>query len=353
MKHNSLPKDCFKNGRLLILGNNLDVLKELKSIHSVTEKVKLVYIDPPFGTKQLFNITDHRVATISRANGGRIAYSDELFGNDYLEFLAERLGLIRDLMADDGSIYVHIDTKMGHYVKCVMDDIFGQDHFINDITRIKCNPKNFQRKGYGNIKDIILFYSKTDEYIWNNPRESIDIELDPRFRSVDDKGRRYTTTPLHAPGETLNGATGKPWRGMSPPAGRHWRYPPEVLEELDRKGLIEWSSTGNPRKKLYADDIKKAGVKVQDVWKYKDPQNPKYPTEKNLEMLKMIIQASSNKGDIVMDAFCGSGATLIAAEALRRHYIGIDSSKDAMNLAKKKLFNYNFYTLTDKALSLK
>ncbi|MBN2288673.1 MAG: site-specific DNA-methyltransferase [Candidatus Glassbacteria bacterium] len=339
---NQLVLGFIKTRGLLIHGDNYDVLRELKRIPEISGKIRLVYIDPPFGTNQNFNITDTRVSTISRVNGGRVAYSDNLTGEEYLKFLAERLVLIREIMADHGSIYVHIDTKMGHYVKCCLDNIFGQENFINDITRIKCNPKNFNRKGYGNYKDVILFYAKTRDFIWNHPRQAIDTELDPRFKNIDEEGRRYTTTPLHAPGETQNGVTGKPWRGIKPPPGRHWRYPPEKLEELERKGLIEWSSNQNPRKILYADEVAKAGVKMQDVWKYKDPQNPKYPTEKNLEMLKMIIKASSNEGDIILDAFCGSGTALVAAQELGRSYIGIDSSVDAVEIARKRLKEHHF-----------
>ena len=202
-----------------------------------------------------------------------------------------------------------------------MDEIFGPDRFINDITRIKCNPKNFERKAYGNIKDMILFYSKTSKYVWNDPREELTEEDIKRlFPKIDSNGRRYTTTPLHAPGETKNGPTGQPWRGIKPPKGRHWRYPPEELERLDKMGLIEWSSTGNPRKKIYVDDVLAKGKKRQDVWELKDPPYPTYPTEKNLEMLKTIIEASSNPDDIVLDCFVGSGTTIVAAEKTGRRW---------------------------------
>lgn len=289
---------------ILIQGDNYDALIYLAEKRKMFETVRLVYIDPPFGTKQEFTFSGDRFSTISRMNGGKLAYSDTLTGEEYLKFLSGRLVRIRELMANDGTIYLHIDNKMGHYVKVLMDKIFSPNNFINDITRIKCNPKNFSRKGYGNIKDIILVYSKTRNYIWNNPRQNIEIgDNDSRFRLIDSHGRKYTTTPLHAPGETMNGATGKKWRGMLPPSGRHWRYNPAVLDQLDKDGLIEWSSTGNPRKKIYADDIMKAGTKMQDIWVFKDPQKPVYPTEKNIEMLKMIIKASSNEGDIILDAF--------------------------------------------------
>ncbi|MCI0404669.1 MAG: site-specific DNA-methyltransferase [candidate division Zixibacteria bacterium] len=337
----------FPDCRLLIHGDNLDAISFLKKDPKIYGKVRLIYADPPYGTKQSFTVTDDRISTISRVNGGRVAYNDSLSGKAYLDFLGQRLSAIRDLLADDGSIYLHIDSKMGHYVKCLMDEIFGQEHFINDITRIKCNPKNFARNGYGNIKDMVLFYSKTKKNIWNNPRQSIQIDNgDLRFRSVDAAGRLYTTTPLHAPGETTNGATGQPWKGILPPPGRHWRYQPNLLDKLDKEGLVEWSSTGNPRKKIYADEVMKAGVKVQDVWVFKDPQNPKYPTEKNLEMLKMIVEASSEPNDIVLDPFCGSGTTLVAAQSLGRKWIGIDSSKEAISLCKKRLYGLTLIDLT-------
>jgi len=122
---------------------------------------------------------------------------------------------------------------------------------------------------------------------------------------------------------------------MLPPKGRHWRSSPDVLEELDRKGLIEWSKNGVPRKKIYADE--REGKKVQDIIEFKDPQNPSYPTEKNLDLLKFIIGASSNPESIVLDCFCGSGTTLKAAQELGRNWIGIDKSEEAIKVALRKL----------------
>lgn len=327
----------YFEGKLLVQGDNLRAMNLLKSFPNIEGKIRLVYIDPPFATGNKFFVGVDRFSTISRPRKGIVAYDDNFTLDEYLEFLRVRLSAIRDLMSRDGSIYLHIDHKVGHYVKCLMDSIFGKTNFINDITRIKCNPKNFARAGYGNIKDMILFYSKSSNYFWNDLRQNIDISKDPRFRSKDKNGRFYTTTPLHAPGETTNGATGKAWRGMKPPAGRHWRYSPENLEKLDKKGLIEWSANGNPRKKLYADEVEKTGLKIQDVWTFKDPQNPKYPTEKNLEMLKIILLNSSNPNDIVMDVFCGSGTTLVAAEELGRKWIGIDASPLSLSICKARL----------------
>lgn len=338
---------------ILLHGDNYDGLLYLAQEKDLVGQVKLVYIDPPYGTNQDFTVTNTRISTISRSNNGRVAYKDTLTGDDFLEFLRERLALVRDLLTEDGSIYLHIDNKMGHYVKVVMDKVFGQRNFINDIARIKCNPKNFPRKGFGNQKDTVLLYSKNPKNnLWNNPRQSVTIEKDDaRFRMVDADGRRYTTTPLHAPGETVNGATGKEWRGLMPPAGRHWRYNPIVLDQLDKEGLIEWSSNGNPRKKIFATDVENAGLKMQDIWMYKDPQNPKYPTEKNMDMLKMIVSASSNIGDIVLDAFCGSGTTLVASQTLGRNWVGIDSSNDAITICKERLTDFSYIKLSEEKAS--
>ncbi|MEZ5426287.1 MAG: site-specific DNA-methyltransferase [Pyrinomonadaceae bacterium] len=320
----------------LIEGENAGVLKNLLDLQGLRSKVDLVYIDPPFATGQKFTIGRERANSISRSSDHKTAFRDRLTGAGYLEFLRERLVLIRELMADSASIYLHIDYKIGHYVKIIMDEIFGAANFRNDITRVKCNPKNFRRKGYGNVKDLILFYSKGRDPVWNEPREEFSEEdIERLFRKTDEDGRRYTTIPLHAPGETKNGATGGKWRGMSPPKGRHWRSAPDVLEQLDRDGLVEWSKTGVPRRKIYADERK--GKKKQDIWEFKDAQYPSYPTEKNIDLLRTLIAASSNPGDLVLDCFCGSGTTLQAAAESKRRWIGVDRSPEAIKTARKRL----------------
>jgi adenine-specific DNA-methyltransferase len=318
----------------LIYADNLSTLKTLLDDYS--GKVDLVYIDPPFATNGHFKISEDRANTISSINGDAIAYSDTLIGADFLEFLRERLIFLRELLSERGSIYLHIDYKIGHYVKLIMDEVFGIKNFRNDITRIKCNPKNFQRKAYGNTKDLILFYSKAENPAWNDPKAPYsDDDIERLFKKTDKDSRKYTTIPLHAPGETANGNTGKEWRGVTPPKGRHWRSDPAILEEWDKQGLIEWSSNGVPRKKIFVDE--RDGKKMQDIWEFKDPQYPDYPTEKNLDLLKFIVGASSNEGDLVLDCFCGSGTTLVAAQELNRNWIGIDKSEPAIKVTKKKL----------------
>jgi len=323
---------------LLVHGDNLGVLRCLLDDSSISGKVRQIYIDPPYSTQQEFRSGDGRTSTVSASEKDFLAFEDRLKGAEYLEFLRQRLILLRELLSDDGSIYLHIDTKLGHYVKIIMDEVFGSSNFINDITRIKCNPKNFSRKGYGNIKDMILFYSKSKHFVWNEPREEMSEEDIMRlFPKVDKTGRRYTTNPLHAPGETKNGSTGQQWGGLFPPPGRHWRMSPKELTKLDKLGLIEWSRNGNPRKKIFADEILSKGKKMQDVLEFKDPPYPNYPTEKNLELVKRFVGASSNVGDTVLDCFCGSGTTLVAAEQLSRRWIGIDNSNVAIETSIKRL----------------
>lgn len=321
---------------LLIQGDNLRVLKYLIEKKNLKGKIDLVYIDPPFSTSNSFMISEDRANTISSSMHGELAYSDKLKGEFFIEFLRERLVLIKHLLSEHGSIYLHIDYKIGHYVKVIMDEIFGAKNFRNDIARIKCNPKNFNRHGYSNIKDLILFYSKFDKMIWNEPIiHYSDKDIKKLFPKIDKKGRRYTTVPLHAPGETKKGKSSLPFKNILPPKGRHWRTSIEIMEKWDEKGLIEWSSTGNPRKKLFADE--REGKRVQDVWEYKDPQYPVYPTEKNFELLDLIIKTSSNENSYVLDCFCGSGSTLKAAHINNRNWIGIDESEQAIKTTVKKL----------------
>lgn len=156
---------------ILIQGDNLDGLYYLLNEKNLKGKIDLVYIDPPFATGGNFTITDGRATTISNSKNGNIAYTDTLKGKEFIEFLKVRLFLLKELLSKQGSIYLHIDYKIGHYVKVMMDEVFGIESFRNDITRIKCNPKNFDRIGYGNIKDLILFYTKSSNPIWNEPRK--------------------------------------------------------------------------------------------------------------------------------------------------------------------------------------
>lgn len=331
-----LSAESVESKNLLIHADNIIGLHYLLANRTLAGKIDLVYIDPPFASNNVFTITEDRANTISSSASGTIAYKDDIKGADFIEFLRERLILLKALLSDEGSIYLHIDYKIGHYVKIVMDEIFGTGNFRNDITRVKCNPKNFARKGYGNIKDLILFYSKSDKLIWNEPKMAYtDADRLKLFPKVDKKGRHYTTIPIHAPGETKNGKTGELFRGIAPPKGRHWRSNVKELEKLDKEGLIEWSENGNPRKKIYFDE--QEGKRIQDIWEFKDPQYPVYPTEKNPDLLDLIIKTSSRENSIILDCFCGSGTTLKAAQKNNRAWIGIDESDEAIKAVVDKM----------------
>lgn len=314
----------------LYYGDNLPVLAALTRDPAVRGQVRLIYIDPPYATKSVFqsrNQTD--------------AYKDLLEGAHYLEFLRERLILLRELLADNGSIYIHLDENMAFLAKALMDEVFGRGNFRNWITRKKCNPKNYTRKTYGNVADYILFYTKTDNYVWHRAVEPwTEQHAAKEYQYAEPgTGRRYKKVPVHAPG-VRNGETGKPWRGKNPPPGKHWQYPPRTLDEMDARGEIYWSPTGNPRRKIYFDQSE--GVPVQDIWlEYRDAHNQNievsgYPTEKNPTMLTRIIKASSNPGDLVLDCFSGSGTTLCVASHQGRRWIGVDNSQEAIKTTLRR-----------------
>jgi adenine-specific DNA-methyltransferase len=317
-------------GNRLFFGDNLPVLARLFQDPLVRGKVRLVYIDPPFATKSVFQ---------SRAQAD--AYSDLLIGAHYIEFIRERLIFLRELLSDDGSIYIHLDENMAFHIKVVMDEVFGAENYRNWITRKKCNPKNYTRKTYGNVSDFILFYTKSAHYVWNRPFDDWTPDrAQKEYQYVEEMtGRRYKKVPLHAPG-VRNGETGKPWRGVNPPLGKHWQFPPRVLDEMDARGEIYWSPNDNPRRKIYLENSN--GIPVQDIWlDFRDAHNQNieitgYPTEKNPDLLQRIIGASSDPGDLVLDCFAGSGTTLAVASQLGRRWIGIDKSAQAIGTTLRR-----------------
>jgi adenine-specific DNA-methyltransferase len=308
----------------LYWGDNYATLLHLLNDDEVCGKVRLIYIDSPFSTNSVFE-----------SRSLHHAYYDNVTGADFIESLRERLVLLYELLAENGSIYVHLDGNMAFQIKIIMDEIFGLRNFRNWITRKKCNRKNYTRKTYGNISDYILFYTKGDNYVWNRAYEPWTEEAIRReYPCIDTlTGRRYKKVPIHAPG-SRNGETGKEWHGMMPPRGKHWQYTPTKLTELDAAGEIYWSPTGNPRRKIYAENS--SGIPAQDIWmEFIDAHNQNifitgYPTEKNPLMLDRIIEASSKENDLVLDCYSGSGTTLERANRLKRRWIGIDNGFEAI-----------------------
>lgn len=333
IQFHQIASHCGEGIKRLYHADNIDVLNALTYDKKVCGKVTLVYIDPPYNTGGTFETRDFKHA-----------YEDRFTFDGYLKFMRKRLELLYHLLSDDGSIYIHLDSNMVFHIKVMMDEIFGMKNFKGMITRKKCKSKNFTRKTYGNISDFILFYTKSEEPVWNRPYEEWNEEkVLKEYPYVDEvTGRRYKKVPIHAPG-TRNGSTGMPWRGMMPPVGKHWQFTPDKLDEMDANGEIYWSSNGNPRRKVFLDQSN--GIPVQDIWlDYLDINNQNtlitgYPTEKNIDMLKRIIEASSRPGDIVLDCFAGSGTTLVAAEELGRQWIGVDIGDEAISTITKRFKN--------------
>ncbi|WP_087025042.1 site-specific DNA-methyltransferase [Thaumasiovibrio subtropicus] len=317
----SIPLDSF------VLADNFYGLNKLTENYK--GKVKLIYLDPPYGTGMEF-----------QSRSLEHAYKDIYGTASWVEMMRRRLILMRELMASDGTIYVHIGHQMLFHLKVIMDEVFGPDNFRNLITRRKCSSKNSTRKQYPNLHDYVLFYSKSSKWLFNQPGVPAPKEwIEKEYPKQDERGR-YKLVPIHAPG-VRNGETGMEWRGMMPPPGKHWQFKPSRLEEFDQNGEMHWSKTGNPRRKVYLEENKK--VPITDLWdQYRDAHHQSkmitgYPTEKNLDMLKMIVEASTNEGDIVLDPFCGSGTTIHAARDLNRHWLGIDQSFTAAHASVKRM----------------
>jgi len=306
-----------------------DNLVGLNAIANSPNRARLIYLDPPYNTGFDFHSRDLKHA-----------YKDDWHTPAYIEFMRRRLILARECLADDGSIYIHIGHQMLGHLKVIMDEIFGPQNCRNIISRRKCSSKNFTSKQYANIHDYLLFYSKSKSYYWDQPTQAPSKEwLDREYPKSDQRGQ-YKLVPVHAPG-TRNGETGLPWRGKNPPPGKHWQYAPSKLDQLDRDGFIHWSKTGNPRRKVYLSADK--ALPYTDNWDaFRDAHHQSikitgYPTEKNLNMLKMIVGASSEPGDLVIDPFCGSGSTLHAASDLGRRWIGLDESFSAAEASLHRL----------------
>lgn len=336
--------DTFEEGwrNKLIWGDNLLVMGSL--LEKFAGKIDLIYIDPPFATGADFSFVTTVGDEADEITKAQSVIEEKVYRDtwgrgsaSFLQMLFDRLLLIRDLLSEAGSLYVHLDWHLGHYVKPLLDEVFGPDSFKNEIIREKCNPKNYTSDQFGNVHDTIYYYSRSSNPIWNRifaGRSEAQILSD--FPLVEEKtGRRYKTAPLHAPG-ARSGVTGQPWQGIALPKNYHWRYVHETLDQLDKEKRIEWSSTGNPRKKVYADESE--GYAVQDIWMgFKDPGQNWYATEKPENLLERILRASSNEGSLVADFFCGSGTALTVAEKLGRRWIGCDLGRWAIHVTRKRL----------------
>ena len=346
---NRRPNTEWRNR--LIWGDKKYVLPSL--LQEFANSIDLIYIDPPYDTGADFSYIARipenedefsftKLPSIIEQKAYRDTWgSGPTHIDSYLKWFYETIYFLERLLKPTGSMYVHLDWHVGQYAKVVLDQVFGINNFRNEIIRVKSNPKNYTSNQFGNIHDTILFYTKSDDYTWNKKFEERDEkQIAKDFPHIEDgTGRRYKTAPLHAPGIRY-GPSGQSWKGMAPIPNHHWRYKPETLDELDAQGKIIRSSTGNPREKIYADES--AGYAYQDIWtKFKDTSQSLYPTQKNEDLLDLIISVSSNPGDLVLDCFAGSGTTAVAAEKQERRWIVADLSRFSINTTRKRLLNVN------------
>lgn len=333
--------------RIIYCGDCLDQLRQIPD-----GSVDLCYIDPPFNSNRNYEVfwgeTKEKRSFEDRHESTRA----------YIDYMRPRCVEIARVLKKTGSFYYHCDWHASHYVKVMLDQIFGENNFQNEIVW----KRTFAHSGasrYGTVHDSIFFYTSSSEYVWNKQFQPYDQEyVETFFNHKDERGQRWMRMDLTGDG-IRNGDSGEPWRGIDVTAkGRHWAIPTEEmlqyrlpadatsqekLDALDAAGAIHWPKKegGVPRLKRYAS--KSPGVPLQSVWIDIRPlhnlstERLGYPTQKPLALLERIIKASSNPNDIVLDAFCGCGTALVAAQKLNRQWIGIDISPTACRVMAKRL----------------
>jgi DNA modification methylase len=374
----------------LLFGDNLKWLRDAKIFPDAS--VDLVYLDPPFNSNADYNVLFKETsgeasqaqfhaftdtwnwadAALTFAafreeckNTAVVDMMDALFGflrhspmMAYLAMMAPRLLELHRILKPTGSLYLHCDPTAGHYLRMLLDGIFGQRNFQNEIIWKRTSAHSGSKR-WGPVHDVILFYSKSDKFTWNQMFQNYSEDYVAGFYRYSDKKGKFRVGDLTGAG-TRTGESGQPWRGVNPTdVGRHWAVPNKVLQELfgseffewtvqqkldalDKLGLICWPAKGRvPGFKRYLDE--EGGVAITDVIGDIKPIGAKaqerlgYPTQKPQALLERIVSASSNKGDFVLDPFCGCGTTIHAAQKLGRRWIGIDVTYLAINLIKRRL----------------
>ncbi len=360
----------------LIWGDKKYVLPSL--LPEFAGKVDLIYVDPPFDTGADFSFPadipeadeeeeEDKVSFIKRPSIiEQKAYRDT-WGRgleSYLQWFFETVLVLHEILSENASIYIHLDPKSVHQAKLIMDEIFGGENHINDLIWKRTSARS-DAVGWGPIHDVILFYSKGKQYVWNKQHQAYDESyLKAKYSYQDDRGQ-YRTDNLTAAG-LRNGDSGKPWRGIEPATiGGHWKVNREAVELLvgkegaakmstqakldllDENGYIYWptksrdQSKNIPQFKRYIG----LGVAIQDLVLDIPPVNSQaaerlaYPTQKPEALLERIIKASSNEGDLILDCFVGSGTTAAVAEALNRRWIACDLSRFAIHTTRKRLLS--------------
>jgi DNA modification methylase len=359
------------SGDALFYGDNLDILRN----HIEDESVDLVYLDPPFNSNANYNVL-FRAPDGSQSQSQIVAFDDTWHWTDsaeaafddvmrsghsdaaemlramravlkendmmaYLAMMAVRLIELHRVLKPTGSLYLHCDPTASHYLKILLDAVFGVTNFVNEIVWKRYGVHNDVGQGsrhFGRIHDSILLYGKTTGRAWFQQFAPLDESyIESTYRLIDANGGRYTTTPLTAPGGAEKGNPVYEWNGHT----RAWRYSKATMQRLHDEGRLYYSKTGYVRQKLYLSESR--GVPVQSIWtdiKSLSGANAErlgYPTQKPVALLERILKASSNENDLVLDPFCGCGTTIHAAEKLNRRWIGIDVTHLAVGLIRDRL----------------
>lgn len=326
-------------------GDNLQVMSHM--LKEYRGRIDLVYIDPPFDSKAQYKKTI-KVRSQDVSNDmmafEEIQYNDIWTNDSYLQFLYERLILMRELLSDTGSIWVHCDQSKGHYIKVLLDEIFGQENFVNQVTWKRTFAHGDMGQGakhLGRISDYILIYGKTNKMKINSvytPYEQAYI--DRVFSGKDDDGRRWQSVSLTGPGGAAKGNPYYEFLGVT----RYWQYSQANMQKLYEEGRIYQSKPGAvPRRKMYLDESK--GVPLQDIWTDIVPvqgaatENENYPTQKPIALLKRIIEVATDPGDIVFDCFMGSGTTQAVAMSMGRRFLGADINLGAIQITTRRLLS--------------
>lgn len=374
-------------------GDNLPIMRGMNSA-----SVDLIYLDPPFNSnhdyaapigsqaagaefKDTWSLRDIDVAWLDlieqkHPKVNRVIHSATMNSDkSYLIYMAARLIEMCRILKPTGSIYLHCDPTMSHYLKLLMDAIFGRKNFLSEVIWKRTSSHN-RAKRWGPIHDTILYYGSSREFTWNRVLQPLDRDyVEQHYNKRDTRGI-YQIDNLTGPG-IRDGDTGQPWRNVDPTdTGRHWELPPDRalpdwfvipdgysdltarqrLDVLDGQGLVHWPQKqgGKPRFKRYLNS--RSGQPLQDVitdikpLSKGSPEYVDYPTQKPIALLKRIIQASSNDNDIVLDPFCGCATASVAAHEMDRKWVGIDISPKAFDLVKRRIIDRGglFYNLTQR-----
>ncbi|MGH2914996.1 MAG: site-specific DNA-methyltransferase, partial [Solirubrobacteraceae bacterium] len=340
------PVDDSRNQ--LIWGDNKLVMSSLLSDHA--GQVRLVYIDPPFDTGTDFSfrvsIGDSAV-TKAPSVLEEHAYRDTWGrgSQSYLSMMYERLVLLHELLSDDGSLYLHCAPNVSHHLRLVCDEVFGAERFRSEIVWKRSSAHSDVGQGrrqHGRIHDVILYYTKGDQWVWNQQYTPYDAGyVASKYPYTElESGRRYGSWDMTGPGGEAKGNPRYEVLGVT----RYWRYSEERMAQLIADDRVLQAKPGAvPRLKRYLDET--PGVPIQDLWSDIDPVNSQaldragYDTQKPAPLLERIIETSSNKGDLILDSFCGSGTTLVVAEQLGRRWIGCDLGRFAVHTTRKRLLN--------------